>query len=280
MTSTRRSLTVLGVLAAVMLAVSTGVAQAQPVAPSTFSVVPNGYGALLVTWTTAGGHQAGDTYDIRYEEVENGTLIYGDRDTILTGISGLSHTITGLKHGTRYVVNLRGRRGSVLSDWRDGDGSVDGDQGVGATTISAPDLAVVQGVTAKAGDGSVTVMWTALADPTGAPLARYQVRAQSSTNNVDMYVPGDMTEAMLMGLTNGVEYTVSVRGQASLAGEPDAGRYSTAYSAGVKVTPMAGAGMDDDDDDEEPMPTPALPFVGVLALLAGLLAAGRARLRR
>ena len=66
---------------------------------------------------------------------------------------------------------------------------------------------------------------------------------------------------------NGTEYSVRVR---TLNGytwlDPDDG-----WSDVMKATPMAGGA---------PTPTPALPLFGAFALGAGLLTAGRARLRR
>ena len=43
---------------------------------------------------------------------------------------------------------------------------------------------------------------------------------------------------------------------------------------------LSGRMMDDMEDDEDPMETPALPLVGLLLLGAGLVAAGRRRLRQ
>ena len=71
---------------------------------------------------------------------------------------------------------------------------------------------------------------------------------------------GVMTEYTFEGLMNGTEYTVQVAAR----NEIDLGEYSDEEMA----TPMAAT------------PTPALPLFGAFALGAGLLAAGRARLRR
>ena len=70
------------------------------------------------------------------------------------------------------------------------------------------------------------------------------------------------------GLTNGTPYVVRVRAVNSAGTE---GPWSESGSG----TPAAAAAA-----EEEPMPTPALPIVGVLALAAGLLTAGRRRLAR
>ena len=71
------------------------------------------------------------------------------------------------------------------------------------------------------------------------------------------------TSWTISNLENDMEYTVRVRACSYGA----CGDWSDEEMA----TPMAGA---------MPTPTPALPVFGAIALGAGLLAAGRARLRR
>lgn len=295
MTSTRRSLTVLGVLLAV-LAASAGVAQAQtPPVPAAPSMTPNGYGAFTVTITDVSGTLATDTYDIRYEEetvsvdtaMNAGSRAFtGEGDVIMSIGTARSYTVRGLKHNTPYKVALRAVRGSGASAersaWSDSDTSTsEVQEGRIIRTIVAPDMGKVSGLKVEARNAGAMATWTAIADPTGFPVFRYEWRAtNTAVGTSNGYVEGDMTEAMIMGLTNGVEYTVTVRAWASLNGELDSGR-SGAWSDGMRVTPMADAGDGDgDDDEEEPMPTPAVPLAGVLALFAGLLAAARARLRR
>lgn len=272
MTITRRSLMVLGVLLAV-LAASTGVAQAQaPAAPSLASLQSFGYGALRATITPGSGSMPTDTYEIRYEENSVDTTIPGIADVIESAGTRVVYDITGLKHGTRYVVGVRAKRsGQPDSAWS---------TLVGASTLPARDLDAVQGVQVTAMDKGVMVTWTALTDPTGAPIARYEWQATTtSVGGSNGFVEGTETEAMITGLMNDVEYTVRVRALGSLNGELDSNRTPGAWSTGMKVTPMAGAG-DGTDPDPMPTPTPAVPLAGILALFAGLLAAARSRLRR
>ena len=73
------------------------------------------------------------------------------------------------------------------------------------------------------------------------------------------------------------------------AADDDENDYSDDYDR-LRATPMdrvmmsgnalSGRMMDDMEDDEDPMETPALPLVGLLLLGAGLVAAGRRRLRQ
>ena len=245
MTSTRRSLTVLGVLAA-MLAASTGVAQAQG-PPSTIGLAAIGYGEITVTWGLDGSaHEAGDQYQLRWEERAAGDIIEGPEDDthILTAsqLSSGSYLITGLKHNTRYLVNMRARRGATgaWSSWRDNDSGTDGRQAPNQTTRVAPDLDRVTGVTVTEGDGSLMVSWRPVTDRTGEAIARYQWQVTStSAGGSNGFVAGDVTEAMITGLTNGVEYTVQVRAQGALHGELDTNRDPGPWSEGVKRTPVA-----------------------------------------
>lgn len=272
MTITRRTLMVLGVLLAV-LAASTGIAQAQPSQPATPSVATYGYGGIRVTITPGSNNEATDTFQIRYETAPSGTDFAGETDVIENVGTRRVYDIQGLNHGTRYVFSVRARRaGAADSPWADG---------VAISTLDAPALGMVQGVQVTAMDGGAMATWTAIADVTGAPIARYEWRATTtSAGGSNGFVEGTETEVMITGLMNGVEYTVSVRAQASLNGVLDTNRAAGPWSTGMKVTPMAGAGTEDPDPDPMPTPTPAVPLAGILALFAGLLAAARSRLRR
>lgn len=294
MTSTRRSLMAFGVLLA-MLAASAGIAQAQPSIPQSPTVATHGYGTLRITITPGGSPMASDTYDLRYEEQTSGAngghvIISGEDDVILTnvgsGTGSVVYDLSGLKHGTPYAFHARARRSGVAdpSAWSDADSGTDGLQAIVWNTLDAPAMGTVQGLKLTALDGGFKAMWTAIADPIGQPIARYRLTITAGTTATGtfrsvMWVAGTMTEATVMNLMNGTEYTVTVAAQATAPdGEPDGQRISTAESESMKVTPMAGAGGTTPEPD--PTPTPAVPLVGVLALFAGLLAAGRARLRR
>ena len=73
-----------------------------------------------------------------------------------------------------------------------------------------------------------------------------------------------VNRAVIANLTNGMTYYVRAKAK------NDAGGVSANWSDPVMGTPTA----------EGATPTPALPVFGAFALGAGLLAAGRARLRR
>ena len=171
----------------------------------------------------------------------------------------LNHTVDELENGTEYMFR-------VFAKFGDGDMSRASDE-VKATPMDpaapAPDpdpeptapAAAPGAVEATAGDAMVTVSWQAVE---GATKYMVEWRTASQTYGAaarQASVTG--TTHSVEGLENGMEYMLRVK-----AGN-DAG-YGPA-SDEVTATPM--------------MPTPALPLFGALALGAGLVAAGRRRLR-
>ena len=113
----------------------------------------------------------------------------------------------------------------------------------------------------EVGDGYLMVDWEAPMSPDDAPITDYSVRyMQKGGAWADQMHEGVMTDSMISGLVNGVEYYVQV----AAVNKNGMGEYSES-AMGI---PMM-----------MPTPTPALPIFGAVALGAGLLAAGRARLR-
>ena len=126
------------------------------------------------------------------------------------------------------------------------------------------------GVMAEPGDGMLTVTWEKPNNDGGSVVTGYSVRYQQVGGT---WTTADKTatarEATVTGLANDVEHHVQVAAMNAVG--------MGAYSASVMATPMA---MDPEPEPEPtPTPTPALPLFGVLALGAGLAAAGRNRLR-
>ena len=391
MTSTRRTLLTVGALTVALA--FTGTAQAQSPTletPASISVAAFGYGTILITVTGHANQEAnaGDEYEVRYEAVASGAAFSVHAAVLLTfdiaapGNVNTVYTLRGLKHGTRYIFQVRSKNGDARgTGWA---GVAD------ATTAAAADLAQVTGLTLTALDGGLKATWTAVADPIGLPVHSYRVTLTTAADSAagaserTVEVAGTMTEATIMNLVNGAEYTVTVVARATASGgdgsdtdrdstpseskkvtpmdmpeslpqvtgvevtpgdgslmvswtavtDPEGravrgyqwmvtgpGGYSAqamvsgtttsatipnlangtaygvtvraraatadgmadddrdgAWSASMTATPMAGAG--DGGGDQMPTPTPAVPLVGILALFAGLLAAGRARLRR
>ena len=147
-------------------------------------------------------------------------------------------------------------------------------------TKKAPVPHAVTGVMVEPGDKMLTVSWDPAhpdsdATRTNLLITKYFVRyatSQTATATRGEWMPekpmevmGDMTTTMIEGLMNDVSYDVQVMAQNDAGGK---GGWS-ADTPRSKGTPMAGA-----------TPTPALPLFGAFGLGVGLLAAGRARLRR
>ena len=106
-------------------------------------------------------------------------------------------------------------------------------------------------------DASIYLMWSAVDGATGYQYGWDFVDGLAAGGSG--VVPGGGTSHTITGLENGQEYAVWVWAVGEGEGTPSDARHAT---------PMA------------PTPTPALPIFGAVALGAGLLAAGRARLRR
>lgn len=117
-------------------------------------------------------------------------------------------------------------------------------------------------VMVEAGDMMLTVTWDEPDDSGTSLVTGYRVQYRPAGGTWTVYHRnGLVRETTIEGLVNGVEYHVRV------AAINDAG--TGPYSASEAGTPMA----------TEEVPTAALPFFGALALAAGLVAAGRRRLR-
>ena len=132
-----------------------------------------------------------------------------------------------------------------------------GDTDPAPPTDAGPDISVPTDVEVKVGDMMIMVSWGKPVK--GADLVKgYTVRTRSRGGAWETVEVGMNYEVTIEGLTNGVEYDVWVC--------PYDGSDVSAHCAQKTVTVM--------------VPTPALPIFGAVALGAGLLAAGRARLRR
>ena len=152
-----------------------------------------------------------------------------------------------------------------------------------AKTGKAPAPTEVRDIEAMPGSKMLMASWLAPVRAGGGDpmikIDRYEVRwrwsqtADQPTGDFTYYPPAtDKTtklKAMMYtidGLDNNVSYDVQVRAINDAKGE---GPWSP-VEPGLRATPTAGGAT----------PTPALPFFGAFALGAGVLAAGRARLRR
>ena len=130
-----------------------------------------------------------------------------------------------------------------------------------------PPPSQVTGVRVSPLDGGLRVSWSAAAGPVDVSQYRVDVADAAGERVRRVYTEADVFEAVVDGLVNGVEYTVTVSALPSHGGEN--GPPSEARTA----TPGDG------DGDTDDVPVPALPLAGA-GVLAGLLASAAFRLRR
>ena len=110
-----------------------------------------------------------------------------------TGEVSTTFTVTGLTNGTLYTF--------MVSAWND--------SGFGSESSSAtatPNIPTPTGLTASSGeDGQVTLSWTA---PSLVTVTRYEYNQNGGTSWTST---GTTTSVTVTGLTNGTQYTFSVR---------------------------------------------------------------------
>ena len=169
-----------------------------------------------------------------------------------------SYTIDGLKTNTMYVFAVRAINNFATNPvgvWS--VGSVD----TVIKTLAAPKPDKVTDLILTPGNAQIHAEWDE-GDGNGVDITHYVVEYSDDDGKEWETVSGSITDTMAMipNLMNGTEYSVRVSANNGTAG---------ATSEVVKATPTDGA-----------TPTPALPLFGVIGLGAGLLAAGRTRLRR
>jgi hypothetical protein len=136
--------------------------------------------------------------------------------------------------------------------------TIKGDTATPTTPTPTSDLGAPTIEDVKAGAKMLTVMWSAVEGATGY-MVQWKTKSQSygATRQASTT---QMTHS-IMELTNGMEYMVRVRGMKGDA-------YGK-WSEEAMGTPTG----------ETAVPTPALPVFGAFALAAGLVTAGRRRLR-
>jgi hypothetical protein len=290
MMSTWRSLCAFGVLllALVLLAPGLAVAQADDTTPAikpppviiTVSAKATDFDEVVVTWVTP-AIQVDEgpitAFNIYYStrgftDSQNamGPLIVPESATTPKTMA----TVKGLDANTSYFFRV-----AVVNDFKIGPlDSVDPTMQASTRTTKAPKPERVTDVRAMAGDKMLMVMWDepysgherAMLDAYKVQYRKSGARGANAGKWMDVDeddIDVDMMEAVIMELTNGTSYDVHVAAMNDAGGTGD---YSmlTEDSGGIPTA------------DGTPTPTPALPVFGAFALGAGLLAAGRARLRR
>ena len=121
----------------------------------------------------------------------------GDTDTWTDVGNVTSRTVTGLSNGTEYTFEVRASNDV-------GAGAASGP--VSETPARLPDAPT--GLTAVAGNGEVTLTWTAPLDKGGSAVTGYEVHRSDTDTWTDV---GNVTSHAVTGLANGTEYTFKVR---------------------------------------------------------------------
>ncbi|GHV96259.1 hypothetical protein AGMMS50293_25790 [Spirochaetia bacterium] len=191
--------------------VSAAVSTEPPPVPENLEITAGDH-QLRLTWT---GETAGVLYEIRIANSENldAATQYGGL------VSGIEKVLTGLANRTPYWIWIRARNSVDVSEWA---GPVSGTpRGI---IPAAPGQLVVE-----AGDGKLTVGWTAVEKATA-----YEVWWNNTNNSNDAVQYGDdftETFAVISDLTNGSSYWVWVK-----AKNIDGGSSFSAAASGTPVT--------------------------------------------
>ena len=197
---------------------------------------------MTVSWSEpSDGGSAITDYDVRYIEssyigcANCGVLPWVNWQSSTVSTSR-STTITGLTNGTSYAVVVRAKNSMGSGDWSD--------DGWGTPAASATVPGKVGTPSVSAGDGSLTVSWSAPSDG-GSAITGYEVWYRPSTSSGSYTALNTTaTSITIPGLTNGTGYTVFVRAQnAEGTGE---------WSDAAYGTPISGASVPN---------KPALPSV-------------------
>ena len=213
-------------------ATGTPVAAVSPPSAPSAPTLQVGDGRLNVRWAAPAddGGAAVDDYDVRYRTGRAAwrSLPDGVKSTATTT------AITGLTNGTAYEVQVRA-----------GNSAGDGPWSASATAtplaaVSAPSAPSAPSL--EAGDGELTVRWTAPSDNGGAAIDDYDVRyrtGRAAWRSLPDGVKSTATTAAITGLTNGTAYEVQVRAGNSAGDGP--------WSASATATPVSAGGESAED---------------------------------
>ena len=275
----RRSLFVTGCLmvAFVVFASKATFAQAPDLVANSLEVDARSHDELSVEWEWVQGATditKGEEFSLRYQAVTTGVAFDTTKsitrmDVELNANESDDYRVTleGLKPSTRYLVEVTPVGVTGVADGTAATAAGETDD------ADAPDD--VRNLVLTAGDMMIMAMWDEATD-NGSEVTGYQVQIKEADENKSEYEDvrsatdkDTSTSWVISNLENGMEYSVRVRASSHGVTDPDG------WSDTEMAMPMAGAG-----GGTTPTPTPALPLFGAFALGAGVLAAGRARLRR
>ena len=174
---------------------------------------------VTLRWSapTSDGGSAVSRYEYRYREAGGS---YGEWTTVSGGASATSQTVTGLDNGTTYEFQVRARNAI-------GPGP---ESNEASATLDEAAPGAPAGLTATAGDESVTLNWSAPADG-GSQILRYEysyaARGETFSDWATVSGGPNSTSLTVSGLTNGTEYGFRVRAVNSIGEGPHASASAT-----------------------------------------------------
>ena len=163
-----------------------------------------GDGKVTMTWGAVSGATKYAVYML-----QSGSYVCKNN-----AVTGTSYTFTGLTNGTKYTFKVKAYVGGA---WKEASAAVSG------TPVSA---GIPQNIKTTAGDGKVTMTWSAVTGATKYAVYMLQNGSYVCKNNA---VTG--TSYTFTGLTNGTKYSFKVKAYVN-------GAWKTA-SAAVSGTPKA-----------------------------------------
>ncbi len=166
------------------------------------AAVAEGAGAIGMNWTMPNndGGLPITGYNV-YAGLASGAEDYAAPLNGATPVADTVYTATGLTGGQTYYFTVTAVNGL-------GESLPSGEtQAIAIDVPGAP-----TGLQAVAGDGSVTLSWTAPADTGGATIGYYQVYlgASAGTLGLQTWVDGNVVTATISNLTNGQAYWFAV----------------------------------------------------------------------
>ena len=184
-----------------------------PGAPEIDTVTPGG-GTLEIDWKapTDTGETAITSYDLRYIR-DDATDRSDGNWSVETGVgtpSNRSYTITGLRGGVKYEIQLRAHNDAGQGPWSQSEAEE-------PTTVapSAPSI-----VSITRGDRTLAVVWTAPTNTGGGVITAYDMRYIETSEDETVesnwtvrdnaWRSGDL-RYVISNLTNATEYDVQVR---------------------------------------------------------------------
>ena len=274
MLSTRRSLFSFGVMFAALALVTPESAFAQPTDVMAEAV---DHQSIKVSWTLPTDNSGTASWEILYQQVDGAgtTFDAGVAKTMaVSGRTTTSATVSGLTHMKRYIFVVR-------AIGADGARGTDSTPVAEATTEDAPMPSTPRNIRAMGGDETFMLSWDEpFAGHSTLTIKEYHVQKREVAGSLTgEWVPsdpkkvdGDETMITFEDLENGTTYEGRVR---AVNSADKMSGWTTRDGDEPDEDAMATVGEDDGMTE-----TPALPLVGILLLGAGLVAAGRRRLRQ